>query len=685
MTKPETQIITFYSYKGGVGRTMAAANAACQLALRHGHRVICIDWDLEAPGLHHYFGYSDEELAHQDGLLDYVQKFIDEVTRKGKDGSVPDLEDYLLPLKPGDAERVTAGGVRLMPCGRLDADYMRRVQDFNWDDFYREQHGYQIIQTFKKQLCEAADITLVDARAGQADIGTTPTVQLPDAVAIFFTSNRQNLRGAEEIARRLHRHPQRVQQGLDEPKLLLVPSRVFHDYPPLQEWMKNEAIPVFDRLVQNGVIAREDQPKGVWQCYLPIDPKYAVEESLAVLDPDPMRSKLVEAYEVLASALNNLYHGRRAWTTADALRPSPQKEVELRDQVARAVQRGDDEGLALAQYKLAQQLNTQHTQVEEALALLETSLAYNQRVDSQSAIAAIRHEMGNVRLEQRRYEEAWVLYEDALRLEREVGDRKKEAVTLHEMGNVRKQQREFDEAWALYEAALHLKREVGDRKSEAITVSVMGDVRQEQRKFDEAWALFEEALRLYREVLERRGEAGTLHEMGNVRLGQRKFDEAWALHEEARRLHREVGDRAGEAAVLHAMGRVRLTQGKFDEAWVLFEEALCAAREVGSRRGEAFTLHAMGAVRLKQRKFDEAWALFEESLRVHREVGNQREEAVTLCWMSYVRRAQSRSDEARVLSQQAAELAEACGDSELVEATRKALAEADQPRSASDS
>lgn len=49
------EVITFYSYKGGTGRTMALANIACLLAQRQGQRVLMIDWDLEAPGLYRYF------------------------------------------------------------------------------------------------------------------------------------------------------------------------------------------------------------------------------------------------------------------------------------------------------------------------------------------------------------------------------------------------------------------------------------------------------------------------------------------------------------------------------------------------------------------------------------------------------------------------------------------------------
>lgn len=46
------EVITFYSYKGGTGRTMALSNVGCTLAKRmaKGAEVLMIDWDLEAPG-----------------------------------------------------------------------------------------------------------------------------------------------------------------------------------------------------------------------------------------------------------------------------------------------------------------------------------------------------------------------------------------------------------------------------------------------------------------------------------------------------------------------------------------------------------------------------------------------------------------------------------------------------------
>ena len=64
-------VVTFYSYKGGVGRSFLLANVGATLS-RWGYRVLCVDFDLEAPGLAHYFtGWVREDEAsghHTHGL-----------------------------------------------------------------------------------------------------------------------------------------------------------------------------------------------------------------------------------------------------------------------------------------------------------------------------------------------------------------------------------------------------------------------------------------------------------------------------------------------------------------------------------------------------------------------------------------------------------------------------------------
>src|SRR5882724_4879233 len=61
---PRGEVITFYSYKGGVGRSMALANVATLLAQAQ-KRVVVLDFDFEAPGLHRYFATGQTQNAAQ--------------------------------------------------------------------------------------------------------------------------------------------------------------------------------------------------------------------------------------------------------------------------------------------------------------------------------------------------------------------------------------------------------------------------------------------------------------------------------------------------------------------------------------------------------------------------------------------------------------------------------------------
>ena len=76
--KPLGKILSFYSYKGGTGRSLTLANVAWVLA-SNGKRVLAIDWDFEAPGLHRYFApfLHDPGLAQTDGLIEFVRDFAD--------------------------------------------------------------------------------------------------------------------------------------------------------------------------------------------------------------------------------------------------------------------------------------------------------------------------------------------------------------------------------------------------------------------------------------------------------------------------------------------------------------------------------------------------------------------------------------------------------------------------------
>jgi cellulose biosynthesis protein BcsQ len=82
------QVVTFFSYKGGTGRTMALANVARILASQ-GKRVLVVDWDLDAPGRQRFFHpFLESELFDaSDGvldiLMDYTRAATAQVEREG--------------------------------------------------------------------------------------------------------------------------------------------------------------------------------------------------------------------------------------------------------------------------------------------------------------------------------------------------------------------------------------------------------------------------------------------------------------------------------------------------------------------------------------------------------------------------------------------------------------------------
>src|SRR5690349_13405760 len=83
-------VITFYSYKGGTGRSMAVANAAFVLAYQ-GKQVLVLDWDLEAPGLHRYFApfLQDKELTLSEGIIEFISEYASESLRPLEVGERP--------------------------------------------------------------------------------------------------------------------------------------------------------------------------------------------------------------------------------------------------------------------------------------------------------------------------------------------------------------------------------------------------------------------------------------------------------------------------------------------------------------------------------------------------------------------------------------------------------------------
>jgi MinD-like ATPase involved in chromosome partitioning or flagellar assembly len=220
-------ILTFYSYKGGVGRTMAVANISVLLA-QQGLRVLAVDWDLEAPGLHRYFSnlkVTTEKL----GLLDF---FLDSAQAPD---SPPDWRSYASTVTIDSAAQLT-----MLTAGRLDDGYERKVLQFNWNHYFQKQNGGAVLESLRRQWIESFDVILIDSRTGITDSGGICTVQMPDILVPIFSANHQSLDGTKQVVLRAQQARQEL--AYDRTRLLIFPlisrfdSRT--EYRESQTWLK---------------------------------------------------------------------------------------------------------------------------------------------------------------------------------------------------------------------------------------------------------------------------------------------------------------------------------------------------------------------------------------------------------------------------------------------------------------
>lgn len=178
------RIVTFYSYKGGVGRSFLLANIATILA-RWGARVLCVDWDLEAPGLDNYFG--DQVRPGGRGLVSLIETLAQsdaEFDRRA-------LEAYEQPVILHEAK----GALFLLRAGTHEDNYFQRVQALDWENLYRSNKLGSRLEQLRNLWKSSFDFVLIDSRTGFTDTGGVCTVQMPDTLVLVFAPNQQNVDG----------------------------------------------------------------------------------------------------------------------------------------------------------------------------------------------------------------------------------------------------------------------------------------------------------------------------------------------------------------------------------------------------------------------------------------------------------------------------------------------------------
>jgi MinD-like ATPase involved in chromosome partitioning or flagellar assembly len=327
-------IFTFYSFKGGVGRSMALANIA-ELFYARGLKVLMVDFDLEAPGLERYFDVKDaafapEEIEEKRGIIDMLHSYKElrslprltteqipatESTDKKRNFpfSVEPLGNFIVPVyKGGDKRRKIKGGagtLSIIPAGQRSKgdfeQYAQRVRSFGWDDFYTHWDGELFFDWFQESVREHADVVLIDSRTGVTEMSGVCTHQLADAVITFVAPNNQNIEGVLKIARSLT-NSELIEKGRKGRRLSLifVPSRVEFNEGAKLDQFADQFQNKLSKFFPKNITLRE-KPFDYLQ--IPYVPYYAYTEEVATRESSRAKaSKMVKAFSNLADVLEQL-------------------------------------------------------------------------------------------------------------------------------------------------------------------------------------------------------------------------------------------------------------------------------------------------------------------------------------------------------------------------------------------
>lgn len=190
--KHKPAIVSFFSFKGGGGRTSALAATALALA-RNGHRVAIVDLDLEAPGLATIF--LPDSLSDS-GVIDYL---LEKPIQK------KDWRLRTIPISNQVLLGTNGQTIHLFPAGTVDRNYLEKIARLDFQNLVNSN-----LQSIMKEMLteleaniRPLDFILMDARAGFHDIGGLAITNLSHSVVMFGTQSRQSWAGLTHVIRHL--------------------------------------------------------------------------------------------------------------------------------------------------------------------------------------------------------------------------------------------------------------------------------------------------------------------------------------------------------------------------------------------------------------------------------------------------------------------------------------------------
>lgn len=203
-------VVAFYSFKGGVGRTTAAAALALSWA-RRGRRIAAVDFDLDAPGLGRLLDADRQGTTARWGIVDYLLE----------SGVALPLDDYRHTCARSG---VTGDGViEVYPSGSLDEHYLSKLGKLDLEMQDAASNPLAGLLT-TIQADSQPDLVIVDSRAGLSPAAGLVLGGIAHLHVIVSTAGEQALAGLRVVISRLGEA--RLRAGGDQAECVLVHAMI---------------------------------------------------------------------------------------------------------------------------------------------------------------------------------------------------------------------------------------------------------------------------------------------------------------------------------------------------------------------------------------------------------------------------------------------------------------------------
>jgi hypothetical protein len=221
--------IGFYSYKGGTGKSLCAANFAVCLS-RLGYSTLLVDADVLGPSLHHKFDDGGSVAPGKGGLLNLVSASFDKDAwmKRSLDDVVPrdpvDVHNYVYQLDtPRDPVRERFekrfGSIHILPAGDVtQSEYWQTVRSPLWHELFTlfdryatrqvSKDAYDVFLEYLLKIKAALgerrididgkehppiDYLLVDFGSGAGEMSTTLINAWVDTLVYMLPFNDENI------------------------------------------------------------------------------------------------------------------------------------------------------------------------------------------------------------------------------------------------------------------------------------------------------------------------------------------------------------------------------------------------------------------------------------------------------------------------------------------------------------